>query len=131
MPLLQFLMNKESILLDTQAKKLTEIWYQPESDKLWMADGRARFVGYRKAAVTTRLEHEYKLSASEAKALYADVYRDNVVDLVTPIGGWSKGVHNIGGNKVLVPTEQRRIEPIKGDWEVIRSFIQFDKVRNH
>ena len=116
-------MNKKSILSDTQVKELPEIWYHPESDKLWMADGRERLVGYGKGAVSTRLEHEYKLSASEAKSLYAVAYRDNVVDLVTPIGGWAKGVHNISGNKVLVPTEQRRIEPEKGDWEVIRSYM--------
>ena len=46
-----------------------------------------------------------------------------MVDLVTPIGGLKMGMHMISGNKVLVPKEQRRIEPIKGDWEVIRKFM--------
>ena len=83
----------------------------------------ACFVPYRKGVVSSRLEHEFQLSPKDAGALFAKTYKDNVVDLVTPIGGLKMGMHMISGNKVLVPKEQRRIEPKKGDWEVIRKFM--------
>lgn len=102
---------------------LPEIYYSPDNDKLWMKDARGAFVPYRKGAVSSRLEHEFELSPKDSSALFAQTYKDKVVDLVTPIGGLKMGMHTISGNKVLVPKEQRRIEPIKGDWEVIRKFM--------
>ena len=102
---------------------LPEMFYQPDNDKIWMKDGRRRYVPYRKGAVVTRLEHEYELPRKESAELFAKTYKDHVVDLVTPIGGWPKGMHEISGKKVLVPWEQRRIEPKEGDWEIIRKFL--------
>jgi len=102
---------------------LPELWYSPDNDKIWMKDARGFYVQYRKGAISSRLEYEYELSPKDTGALFAQTYKDNVVDLVTPIGGLKMGMHMISGNKVLVPKEQRRIEPIKGDWEVIRMFL--------
>ena len=102
---------------------LPELCYSPDNDKLWMKDARGAYVSYRKGAVSSRLDHEYGLSPKDTGALLAQTYKGNVVDLVTPIGGLKMGMHTISGNKVLVPKEQRRIEPIKGDWEVIRKFM--------
>jgi hypothetical protein len=102
---------------------LPELFYSPDNDKLCMLDARNTFVQYRKGVVSSRLEHEFVLSPKETNALFAKTYKDNVVDLVTPIGGFKLGVHTISGNRILVPKEQRRIEPIKGDWEVIRKVM--------
>ena len=102
---------------------LPELYYSPDNDKLWMKDARSAFVSYRKGAVSSRLEHEFGLSPKDSRALFAKTYKNNVVDLVTPIGGLKMGMHMISGNKILVPKEQRRIDPIKGDWEVIRKFM--------
>ena len=103
--------------------KLPELWYSPDNDKIWMKDARGAFVPYRKAAVSSRLEHEYELSPKDTSALFAKTYKENVVDLVTPIGGLKMGMHTIAGNKVLVPKEQRRIKPKEGSWQVIRKFM--------
>jgi len=102
---------------------LPEIYYSPDNDKLWMKDARSAYVQYPKGAVSSRLDHEFDLSPKDSNALIAQTYKDNVVELVTPIGGLKMGMHMISGNKVLVPKEQRRIQPIKGDWEVIRKFM--------
>lgn len=100
-----------------------ELWYSPDNDKIWMKDIRDAFVPYRKGAISSRLEYEYELSPKDAGALFAKTYKDNVVDLVTPIGGLKIGMHMISGNKVLVPKEQRRIEIKQGDWEVVGKYM--------
>ena len=58
------------------------------------------------------------MNARDTGHLFAKTYKENVVDMVTPIGGLAIGIHDIGGNKVLVPREQRRIEPVKESGDV-------------
>ena len=59
---------------------LPELYYSPDNDKLWMKDARGAFVPYRKGAVSSRLEHEFELSPKDSSALFAQTYKDNVVD---------------------------------------------------
>ena len=33
------------------------------------------------------------------------------------------GLHLLGGKKVLVPREQRRIEPKEGDWSTLKKYL--------
>ena len=100
-----------------------ELWYSPDHDKIWMKDARGTFVGYRKGAVNSQLKYEFDMDKESTEPLFAKVYQEHVVDLVTKIGGRRQGLHEIGGMNVLVPSEQRRIEPVKGDWEVIRAYM--------
>lgn len=117
-------MNKEKILSEVgHSSQHPEIFYQPENDKFWMEDIRDVFVPYRKGPVCTRLNEEFGIDKKKAEPLFAKIYQEKVVDLVTRIGGRRKGVHEIGGMNVLVPSEQRRIEPVKGDWQVIRDYM--------
>jgi hypothetical protein len=117
-------MNKEKILSEVgHSSQHPEIFYQPENDKFWMEDIRDVFVSYRKGPVCTRLNEEFGIDKKKAEPLFAKIYQEKVVDLVTRIGGRRKGVHEIGGMNILVPSEQRRIEPVKGDWQVIRDYM--------
>ena len=102
---------------------LPELCYQSDSNKFWMKDSRGYFVSYHKGAIATRLEYEYEMNARDTGHLFAKTYKENVVDMVTPIGGLAIGIHDIGGNKVLVPREQRRIEPVKGEWGCIKQYM--------
>ena len=99
-----------------------KIFYYSESDKLYMEDGAGCFRGYRKGVVATRLEHECNMTRADMGPFFAEAYKDKNVDLVTPIGGWRKGLHRIGQKRVLVPLEQRRIDPVKGEWPTLKTF---------
>lgn len=116
-------MNEEKIKTSFESKVAPVILYSAENNKFWMEDGRGKFVGYPKVAVSDRLDFEYSYTDGDRKEYFANVYRDDVIDFVTPIGGWGKGVHKIGSKKVLVPYEQRRIKPVKGEWEIINKLL--------
>ena len=117
-------MNKKKIKEEMEEIiNLPQLCYQSESNKFWMKDSRGYFVSYHKGAIATRLEYEYEMNARDTGHLFAKTYKENVVDMVTPIGGLAIGIHDIGGNKVLVPREQRRIEPEKGEWECVKKLM--------
>ena len=117
-------MNKKKLKKEfEEAIDLPEIWYSPQSDKFWMVDARDRYVQYPKGAVSTRLLHELEISKEDTSCLFAGIYKDKVVDFVTAIGGLPKGLLEIDGKKVLIPWEQRRIEPAEGDWSVIKQYL--------
>jgi len=116
-------MNEEKIKTSFESKVAPVILYSADNDKFWMVDGRGKFVGYRKGAVSGRLEFEYSYNELDRKECFAHLYRDCVIDCVTAIGGWKKGLHEIGSKKVLVPYEQRRIKPVKGEWEIMNKLL--------
>ena len=103
--------------------KLPEVYYLSENDRYYLKDSEGDFRGYRKSPTTARLKHEFLMKKEEYEEFFAEIYRKHVIDCVTPIGGKQKGLHNIGGKRVLVPTEQRRIKPEKGDWQITRKYL--------
>jgi hypothetical protein len=118
-------MNPEKLKEElNEVIKIPELWFSPHNEKFWMKDGRGIFIPYSKGVISSRLEHEFEMSPKDAKALFAKSYKDNVVDLITPIGGFKLGIHKIAGNKVLVSKEQRRIKPLKGDWATLESYMK-------
>ena len=116
-------MNEEKINKSFESKVSPIILYSAENNKFWMEDVRGKFVGYQKGAVSARLEFEYSYNERDLKEFFAHVYKDDVIDFVTAIGGWKKGLHEIGSKKVLVPHEQRRINPVKGECEIISKLL--------
>jgi hypothetical protein len=102
---------------------LPEMFYQPDNDKIWMRMGGGVMCLTEKVQSSLDLSMSMSCPRKESAELFAKTYKDHVVDLVTPIGGWRKGMHEISGKKVLVPWEQRRIEPKRGEWEIIRKFL--------
>jgi hypothetical protein len=118
-------MNPEKLKEElNEVIKIPELWFSHDNEKFWMKDGRGIFIQYSKSVISSRLEHEFEISPKDAKALFAKSYKDNVVDLITPIGGFKLGIHKIAGNRVLVPKEQRRIKPLKGDWATLESYMK-------
>ena len=116
-------MKEEKINKSFESKVSPVIFYSAENNKFWMVDGRGKFVGYQKGAVSGRLEFEYSYNERDMKEFFAHVYKDGVIDCVTAIGGWKKGLHEVGSKKVLVPYEQRRIKPVKGEWEIMNKLL--------
>ena len=117
-------MNEQNILsVPPNECELPEIFYQSEHDKFWMMDSRGVFVPYRKGPVCARLEYELGINKKNTDPLFAKVYHDKVVDLVTRVGGLRKGMHQIGSMNILIPSEQRRINPVKGEWGVIHQYM--------
>ena len=117
-------MNEQKILSEFPNEcELPEIFYQSESDKFWMMDSRGVFVPYRKGPVCARLEYEFGINKKNTDPIFAKVYQDKVVDLVTRVGGLRKGIHQIGSMNILIPSEQRRFIPVKGEWGVIHQYM--------
>ena len=81
-------MKKEKIKTSFESKVAPVILYSAENNKFWMEDGRGKFVGYPKVAVSDRLDFEYSYTDGDRKEYFANVYRDDVIDFVTLIGGW-------------------------------------------
>ena len=88
-----------------------------------MKDSEGNFRDYRKGPASTRLGFDYDMSKNQQEKFFADIYRDKVIDCVTEIGGARRGLINIGGKKILVPREQRRISPHKGDCPTINKYL--------
>ena len=104
-------------------KEPPEVYYQTAPDRFHMKDSEGNFRDYRKGPASTRLGFEYGMSKEAQELFFAEIYRDKVIDFVTEIGGNKKGLQVFGGKKVLVPREQRRIPPKKGDWSILRQYL--------
>ena len=107
----------------TPSQKPPEVYYQTAPDRFHMKDSDGNFRDYRKGPASARLGFEYGMSKEAQEILFAEIYRDKVIDFVTEIGGARKGLREIGGRKVLVPREQRRITPVKGDWPILKQYL--------
>jgi len=105
-------------------KQPPEVYYHTAPDRFYMKDSDGNFRDYRKGPASARLGFEYGMSKEAQEIFFAEIYRDKVIDFVTEIGGARKGLREIGGKKVLVPREQRRIEPKEGDWTTLKKYFQ-------
>ena len=107
----------------TSLKDPPEVYYQTSPDRFHMKDSEGNFRDYRKGPASTRLGFDYDMSKNQQEKFFADIYRDKVIDCVTEIGGARRGLINVGGKKVLVPREQQRIRPQKGDCPTINKYL--------
>lgn len=62
--------------------------------------------------VISPLDDELARVESECRIAYAGA-----------LAGYKKGLHTVAGRLVLVPVEPLLIEPVRGDWSIIRAFM--------
>jgi len=124
MPLPESQMNKNKLEEEFyEAHNLPKIYYHSESDKIFMEDAEGKYRGYRKPIVISRLVHENSMAKEDAEVHVLSSFSHSCIDTVIEIGGLRKGLHQVSGHKVLVPSEQKRIQPVSGDWSTIRSYL--------
>ena len=101
---------------------IPEIYYYPVKDKYWIKNGRGQFAGHKFWHVRARLK-EQRLNDLEINQLLLAIQKDHDVDFVSEVAGWSQGVHEDGGRRILVPAEQYRIPPKQGEWPTVRKVL--------
>ena len=63
---------------------LPEMFYQPDNDKIWMKDGRRRYVPHRKVRSSLDLSMSMSYPRKESAELFAKTYKDHSQDLGDP-----------------------------------------------
>ena len=117
--------SKASEELGQNGDELPEIHYCPTSklQKYWKKDDRGLWIGYDIGAVRRYLKVRCGVKKQElSDEFLCNVENSKVIDVVTKISGYKKGMHRIDGKSVLVPSEQRRIKPVKGNWSTLEAF---------
>ena len=117
--------SKASEELGPNGDEWPEMHYCPTSklQKYWKKDDRGLWIGYDIGAVRRYLKVRCGVKDKElSDEFLCNVENSKVIDVVTKISGYKKGMHRIDGKSVLVPSEQRRIKPVKGDWSTLEAF---------
>jgi hypothetical protein len=99
------------------------IYFHPLKDKFWKEDSRGIFVPYNSSAISRILQHEHGIPKEGISKKLAEIQTHDVVDFATKIGGWRKGLHELEGMNVLVPSEQKRIKLIGGECKTLNEFL--------
>lgn len=97
-----------------------EIYYDNERNKYLVRDGEGEFRAYTERHVKGQL-NEYGFR-EVADSVLAEVRHNDAIDLHMNISGYRQGLARIDGKKVLVPQGARFIEPVKGDWPMLREY---------
>jgi hypothetical protein len=103
-------------------RKIPKLWYQAPNN-FWMPDSRGKYICYSKSNVAKRLKLEIGQSNEKIEKTIGKALQKNVVDAVFAIGGMRKGLHQDGNKNILVPTEQRRIVPVVGEFPTIQEYL--------
>ena len=101
---------------------MPKLWYQAPNN-FWMPDSRGKYICYSKSNIAKRLKLEIGQSNEKIEKTIGKALQKNVVDAVFAIGGMRKGLHQDGNKNILVPTEQRRIVPVVGEFPTIQEYL--------
>jgi len=116
--------SKASEELGQNGDELPEIHYLPTSkQKYWKQDDRGQWIGYGVGEARRYLSVGCELKSDEVNEVLYNAESNKVLDIVTKIGGYKKGLHDIDGKRVLVPSEQRRIDLVEGRWSTLEAVL--------
>jgi|TARA_B110000495_G_C23031268_1_gene614244 hypothetical protein len=111
-----------SSISETYENPTQDIYYFAKMDKFLVKDSRGIFVAYKR----DYLQYEFSdkgFSKKISRSLIHQIQSDNVVDAYLDIAGHPVGLVRNSENRILVPAEQRRIEPKKGNWPTIKKVL--------
>jgi hypothetical protein len=109
-----------------------EMYYDSPRTKFWAKNDREGWImirdtdvrrilgemGFRKAPAPDKDE-----KVSQIDSIMTAIQRSNDVDYAGSLAGYRRGVYEIGGSRVLVRDSPHIIEPVEGDWQMLRSII--------
>jgi hypothetical protein len=105
-------------ILGEDPNDLPEIYYHPERMKFWVRNSRGEYVSYPMNHIRAHLKR-LRLGAEEINEEIFRIRHECDVEAVASIAGKRKGIHESQGKRILVPKEQNRIKPTKGEWPTI------------
>lgn len=107
-----------------------EVWYEHNASKYWILDERKDWVSVNEQGVRRHLaEAGYARKREEGEPLSAVeralniIQRTRAVGYVGPLAGRFRGVYEESGQRLLITSSPRLIEPTAGDWPVLRTLV--------
>ena len=118
------------ITIDNEYSKLEEfyedptqgIFFHPKMDKFLMKDSRGKYTPYKRDFISRQFASK-GFSKSEVKSIIHDIQFNKVIEACLEVAGHPVGITGSFDNRILVPAEQRRIDPKKGNWETLEKVL--------
>lgn len=106
-------------------------YYDCNRGQFWSLNSRHEWISLTESSVKRILRYgEFLVIGSKEDREHAvnlrmiDLQREHDVAYAGAIAGYRSGIHDICGQRVLVPTGPRLLKPKAGDWRQLRSFIE-------
>lgn len=116
--------------LETKADKPREFFYDLMRGRYWTQDDRQVWISQSMTEVTPLLElagFDPRAPVQNPKSVERQLLKlrmEKNVDYAGPLAGYQMGQYTVLGNRLLVTTSPRLIEPKKGDWPVLRKLME-------
>lgn len=117
-------MNKPSDVLP-----LPEIYFDHQRGKFCTLDKRGNWIFFNTGDVERKLKdmgYSDKTGGpenSEVAQCIFDVQNEQNIAYAGPLAGYSKGIYEVQGNRILVTTSPKFIEPKKGDYPTLQAML--------
>jgi hypothetical protein len=118
----------ESVEFDVDEE---EVWYAPDFRRYWILAENENWISLDEKSISrwlvdkdlsTKVAEGAKQSPLDENLLKIQIKKH--VDMALPLAGHRKGVQRFGGNRILVTREANRLEPVEGEWGLLRDVVE-------
>jgi hypothetical protein len=105
-------------------------WHYDARKRDYLVEVKGRFLRQSPAQVKRRLKQSGLSSSRDMSGLsdcdraLIEIENDHAVDYAGPLAGFLSGVHEMCGHSVLVTKSPKIIEPVPGDWPMLRGIVE-------
>ena len=108
-----------------------EIHYEVQSKNYWVMDNHDKWItmnetGIRDFLIDAGYSNGKSTNGglSQVREKMLSIRRNDNVAMATPLAGHKKGIIRCGGDSILVTKSAELIEPVEGEWELIRGILE-------
>ena len=117
-------------VLPSQTLPMPEVYYDSNRGNYWDRDAKADWFQLNEASLKRHLKAASYCPKplpgkliSELEEVLNRLQKEQNVAYAGPLAGYSKGIHEVCGNRILVTTSPKFIEPVVGEWPIIDKIL--------
>lgn len=114
----------------TEKVEPRQIYYDLMRARYWTQDGRKVWVSFNETGISRLIEllgFDPRAPVANPKSIerkLLELQMDSNIDYAGPLAGYQMGLYEILQSRVLVTSSPKLIEPKKGEWPVLRKFME-------
>lgn len=104
--------------------KAFPVYYDHQKKVFYREDAHGCWIQINESTLKRHLALKYKLGKKAIPTALEWILDTNTISFAGPLAGYSKGIHQMCGNKILVTESPELITPIACSWDVVRAILE-------